>query len=67
MYIFIRYKKKMSNNERLLDIPFEYLTEITKYLNVKFRRETGLSVRSPLFIILNKNNSHMYSSSYFQL
>lgn len=65
MYIFIRYKKKMSNNERLLDIPFE--TEITKYLNVKFRRETGLSVRSPLFIILNKNNSHMYSSSYFQL
>lgn len=57
----------MSNNERLLDIPFEYLTEITKYLNVKFRRETGLSVRSPLFIILNKNNSHMYSSSYFQL
>lgn len=55
----------MSNNERLLDIPFE--TEITKYLNVKFRRETGLSVRSPLFIILNKNNSHMYSSSYFQL
>lgn len=57
----------MSNNERLLDIPFEYLTEITKYLNVKFRRETSLSVRSPLFIILNKNNSHMYSSSYFQL
>lgn len=67
MYIFIRYKKKMSNKERLLDIPFEYLTEITKFLNVKVRRETGLSVRSPLFIILNKNNSHMYSSSYFQL
>lgn len=57
----------MSNKERLLDIPFEYLTEITKFLNVKVRRETGLSVRSPLFIILNKNNSHMYSSSYFQL
>lgn len=57
----------MSNTKRLLDIPFEYLKEITKYLNVKFRRETGLSVRSPVFIILNKNNSHMYSSSYFQL